>query len=501
MRYVLFGLVALLCAVGYSTVEAAPVPTNAQLNTLITALRSDVTKLQADVAALKAAQSPSPSPTPAPTPTPVPTPTPTPPPPSGATQTITYQPTSEDFPNPQRGMQDSYETFWTGHQLGQQWNVTPGETTIRRVITLPLTATIPASFLTALDADGANWIRNGVTVDLRFLYANNVGEPEPAFTTMLGHQTQLRPFLDKYAHAINLLELGLIGPWGEGHSVTAAGWTDVFNGSSFPQTTQLLRGWWASKAGPVSLRYAWQAQAIYAQLTTAEQTRMAFNNDQFLAGDLGEPDHGGTFKGSWTSTAEIDAQKAWLATFTQTHQMRAESDWPKDGGIGEYAQAHVDDDGFARYHVDTWRDIRGLINTFSVTKQAEIRRRLGYRLVLNSATLPQALTRGQQASVSLVLTNEGYAPPRRSRPAYIAINGVLAPLVGVDASAWAPGQRTVTATFTVPAGAASGPLALVLPDPHPALQAPAYSIRLANTGLWDATSGRNRLNASVTVTP
>lgn len=443
--------------------------------------------------------SPTPSPTPAPTASPTPVPTATPPP---LTQTVTYTSTLLDFPNPGRGMQDSYETYWTGHALGAQWNTAPGETTIRRVITLPLTeGAIPASFLNSLDADGANWIRNGVSVDLRFLYANDIGQPEPSFAAMLRHQQQLVPFLTKYAHVINLLELGMVGPWGEGHSVTAAGWTDVFSGSSFPQTLQLLRGWWASGVRSVSLRYAWQAMAIWPNLTVAEQARLAFNSDQFLAGNAGEPDHGGTFKGSWTNTAEIDAQKAWLQQFTATHQMRCESDWPKDGTYGRYAQAHVDDDGFARYHCSTERDIRGLLpSTFSAAKQAEIKNRLGYRIRLDSATLPLTVSSGQTVALTLAFTNEGYARPSHARPVNLMFGNVAAP-INLDVQAIGPGPYSAVTTVTVPTLAAGTyALSLVMPDAAPVLQFDArYSIRLANNGLWDVATGRNRLNANVTV--
>ena len=43
-------------------------------------------------------------------------------------------------------------------------------------------------------------------------------------------------------------------------------------------------------------------------------------------------------------------------------------------------------------------------------------------------------------------------------------------------------------------------LSLALPDPEPALHdRPEYAIRLANSGLWDATSGANSLKQSVVV--
>lgn len=443
-----------------------------------------------------------------PIPGPITPPPPPPPPPPSATQTQTYTVNPAEVPGPGRGMQDSYETYWTGHALGAPWNVTPGERAIRRVIGLPVTeGNLSAAFLADLDKDGANWIRNGVCADLRFVYAQNPGWPEPSFAAMLRHAAQLRPFLNKYSHVINLLELGMLGPWGEGHSITAAGWTDPFdNGSAWPQTLQLVRAWMASTVRLVSVRYAWQLQWLAGQLTAAELMRLAHNNDQFLAGYLNEPDHGGTFRGSWDwPHQQIDDQKTWLAAFLDTHHFRAESDWPKDGTFGEYARAHIDDDGPERYNATTWRDIRGLLRlTFDDAKIAEIERRMGYRLYLQKFTYPTSAQRGQAISLIFDVVNEGYARPSHSRPVYVTFNGVPSLLAGIDtdAQAWGPGgsTRTVRATCVVPANATSGPLAMWLPDKAASLQQdPRYSIRLANAGMWDPTTGRNNLGATVTV--
>jgi Domain of unknown function (DUF4832) len=75
----------------------------------------------------------------------------------------------------------------------------------------------------------------------------------------------------------------------------------------------------------------------------------------------------------------------------------------------------------------------------------------------------------------------------------------------VDVRRWEAGETTtVKALVRMPASVAAGTykLALWLPDEVPALQADArYAIRLANDGLWDATTGDNLLSEKLVVDP
>ena len=74
-----------------------------------------------------------------------------------------------------------------------------------------------------------------------------------------------------------------------------------------------------------------------------------------------------------------------------------------------------------------------------------------------------------------------------------------------DPRAWLPNGAvaTINEQLTIPSSVPTGTyqLYLHLPDRYPSLASnPAYAVRLANTGLWDATTGMNALNASVVVT-
>ena len=64
-----------------------------------------------------------------------------------------------------------------------------------------------------------------------------------------------------------------------------------------------------------------------------------------------------------------------------------------------------------------------------------------------------------------------------------------------DVRTWQPGRKiTLSVRFTAPPGTGPVALALSLPDPSALIAAnPAYAIRLANTGTWDAARGWNTL--------
>ncbi|MEM6270977.1 MAG: DUF4832 domain-containing protein [Bacteroidota bacterium] len=130
-----------------------------------------------------------------------------------------------------------------------------------------------------------------------------------------------------------------------------------------------------------------------------------------------------------------------------------------------------------------------------------IAERLGYRLALRQAALPDAVRPGGRARVSLTLENTGFAAPFRARTVYLVLRDSAGarwtlPLNQVDPRRWWPGRHTMTARIAWPAQAAPGiaTLSLWLPDASPSLAArPAYAIRLANQGTWRRAFGDNVL--------
>jgi hypothetical protein len=137
----------------------------------------------------------------------------------------------------------------------------------------------------------------------------------------------------------------------------------------------------------------------------------------------------------------------------------------------------------------------------------EMARRLGYRLRLVKADLPEIAALGGRIKGSLSLVNDGFAAPYNPRPVELVLMGRSGKAYRIplkaDPRRWMPGENVeVDFDEALPAGlpAASYYYFLNFPDPAPALSArPEYSIRLADLGLWQPQSGFNWLKTYVTV--
>lgn len=132
---------------------------------------------------------------------------------------------------------------------------------------------------------------------------------------------------------------------------------------------------------------------------------------------------------------------------------------------------------------------------------------LGYRLQLTDATLPAALVLGGSAHVTIGIDNVGWASPINPRPVLLTLASasghVTAVRLDADPRAWKAGQHVVLdEDVAVPADLPAGEYTpgLWLPDRAEALRAdPAYSIRLADLGTWDAGTGINAFPRTVHV--
>jgi hypothetical protein len=139
---------------------------------------------------------------------------------------------------------------------------------------------------------------------------------------------------------------------------------------------------------------------------------------------------------------------------------------------------------------------------------SEISRRLGYRLRLTQAQLPEGLKPGDSFSARFTFYNEGFAAPYNPRGLELVLrhksSGSLTRFnLSADPRRWMPGQsQQVELQATLPSNLPAGAYEalLNLPDPKPNLNArPEYAIRLANQGTWESGTGLNRLLHSVSV--
>ena len=411
--------------------------------------------------------------------------------------TRTFTPAQQDLINPERGFYMPVELFGASDLNEVR---AAGYTLSRAYARLDewRDTDLPQSFLDALDKSLDAVRATGIKIILRFAY--NFGpypdsEPDASKTQMLRHLAQLKPVLHKHADVIAWMEAGFIGAWGEWHTSTHGIDTDM--AAKREIVTGLLDALPASRM--IQLRYPADITRLMGDpLTPAEaftdtaKARIGHHNDCFLASD----DDWGTYNRESASTKEAD--QAYLAQSTRFTPMGGEtcnpnpprSDCPTT--LQEMTLLHFSSINL-NYHPDVvegWRK-QGCFD--------EIRSRLGYRLALTEAELPEAARAGENVPISITLENTGFAAPINPRDVVMVLDGparITQTLEHADPRRWEPGTHTITATLQIPATLQPGDyrLALWLPDPAPALHDdPRYAIRLNNEGVWDEAAGFNVL--------
>jgi hypothetical protein len=139
--------------------------------------------------------------------------------------------------------------------------------------------------------------------------------------------------------------------------------------------------------------------------------------------------------------------------------------------------------------------------------------KMGYRYRLVTGNYPTQLARGDTITASFSMANDGWGRAFNPRGVELVLkpvaggsNIVITHDAGFGNRRWLPGPgqtSNLSISGTIPLGSATGAytLHLNLHDPMSSLRDnPLYSIRLANVGLWDATTGFNSLDATVTIT-
>jgi len=438
--------------------------------------------------------------------------------------TVSFSTVSEDFRNPERGFFYGYLGL-TDSEGSYAWLTNaqddlPGYTLAGVLVRLDLyrSTALPQSKLTEL-SNALGRIRSaGLKVVLRFEYWDS-GSPVPGDSSpgdateaaILGHIRQLAPLLQANADVIAMMHAGFVGPWGEWHHATTnlTNNTDPFQATTAERNIldALLAALPSSRM--VQLRYPAHKMAFYgsAPLSAAQafsgsnSARVGHHNDCYFA----------SFNDFYTYPEEpavIASQKAYVAAETLYTPHGGETCNPDparircDVVLPEMAALHTSNLN-RQYNtsiLSSWKS-NGCF--------AEVSRRMGYRFELVTASHTSQVSPGGLLDLSIRLRNTGFAALFNPRPVFVVLDQgstrYAARLTSVDPRRWAAGaEATVSTRLRLPAGAPTGTyrLSLWLPDEAEALRVnPAYSIRLANAGTWDAAAGLNVLIPSLNVSP
>lgn len=478
---------------------------------------------------------------------------------------ITYTESDADFPNPERGFYRYSETRTSnftpldadelqGYRNPQQTSSANYEVVSTLVFRYYILdnfqdAPISATILSAMDADMDAVRAAGVKIIPRFVYTvtSTSGDCPEGFicppygdapkAVVLNHIQQLAPFFQQHADVIACVQMGFIGTWGEqyysdyfgdpsgnggqDYRLTDANWQDRLEVlqallEAVPEDRMVQ-----VRYPQIKQRYVYGVDASIdsAPLSEAEaftgtdKARIGVHNDCFLSGpnDIGTYEDYGNDSSPRTSNAAVvntlrnymkeEGQYVVVGGETCSDDYSPQNDC-ESAGIAqqEFADMHY---SYLNAHYNNavnndWQDGGCMEN---------IKRNLGYRLVLKEATLPDQTFRGTQTNLSISLENKGYASPFNPRPLLLILrhvaNGAVVPVpIEQDVRTWHSGAIQLNAQVLIPPDMPVGEyeLLLHLPDAYHSLaDRPEYCIRFANDEVWEAVTGYNRLKHMVQV--
>lgn len=367
---------------------------------------------------------------------------------------------------------------------------------------------------TFLDVVGKNMqaLRDGGSkCTLRFAYTNSMNEkaqPWDAPVELVHHHIeQLKPVLQEYGDVIFIMESGFVGAWGEWYYTTNFGFRPQTPEDYEPRRKLLEAQLDALPSDRmICIRYPRAKMTMFGlelkdTLTVKEAyngtplARIAGHNDCFVS----SPDDVGTYHAP-------EEREFW----------KAETKYLVMGGetcrVSPYGECRNTIEQMENYH---WTYLNQDYNKSILQGwkdndcYAEVERRLGYRLVLSEAYFSPRAAKKKSYEVVMKIRNAGFAAPVNPRNVELVFadkadsSKRFKVKLREDPRYWfAGGEYTVHAVFQLPEELKRGSsydIFLNLPDPKPMLaDRPEYSIRLANTGVWESATGFNRIH-SVTI--
>ncbi len=339
----------------------------------------------------------------------------------------------------------------------------------------------------------------GMKCQLRFAYSESIGEPDAPLNIILEHIAQLKPILIANCDVIAVMQAGFIGAWGEWHSST----------NGLDNTADRRKILFAElnalpKVRMIQVRtpyYVWGIFNRTTPITRAEAfngsnySRVGQHNDCFLAN---RNDYG-TYVDTTRGENYIAKDCLYVPMGGETCHVSKYCE--RGNALCQMNRLHWSllNSSWNPALCQIWEK-EGCLD--------EVKRRLGYRFELLSGTYDTSLSPGSPFHYTIRLTNLGFASLFNPRDVEIILQGNsegdrYVTSLPIDPRFWQPGDTVdVSGEIGIPSKMPTGKYSLYLniPDPAPRLHfRPAYSIRLANKGVWKSSTGYNSLNATVDI--
>lgn len=425
-------------------------------------------------------------------------------------ESVVYTASDEIFPNPERGFYAPAEiTKADGREISQQ-SFTAARLQGRSLYLLEFYLTdyvatdIAEDYLQTIRIKFQSLRKGGAKCILRFCYSNGFDEKDKPWDAtpeqVIRHIAQLKPIIQEYYDVIMVVQAGFIGSWGEWY------YTENFkdNATRKAVVDALLDA--VPEDRQIELRTPAYKMKLYGlsladTLTLAEshkpttKARLAGHNDCYLSsqndvGTYGSP----VDRQFWQAETLYTIMGGESCEFTA--YCHCESSGNYNGAIKDMELYHLTYLN-ASYHpsvLKRWRD-EGCMD--------EVKKRLGYRYVLEEGKFTKEPEAGKPFEIKLTLRNVGFAPAQNPRDAILVLTDATGKVVKTwplnsDPRYWMPGKETsIEQIITLPEGIAGEmTLHLNLPDPCKTIHDnPFFSIRLANEDTWDENTGYNRLHS------
>ena len=458
-----------------------------------------------------------------------------------ASNTILYTSDTSSFPNPERGMysqlafsNDEAHNYTAQDLIGVRQSYNISTFRVYYFIDSYITTPFPQSFLDKLNDDATKFRQAGLKFMPTFTYVPDGGTTDASVAQILTHIDQITPFLQLNSDVIAAVYAGFVGDFGEWHDSLAGnlGTGISTNSNSQAIVNKLLTALPNSRS--ILLRYPLAKRqitndALPISVTNAfdrsKKSRIGHQNDSLMSGvaDRGTYD----FDQNGAFALDIEGNRSYVNTDGAFVPNSGES-----GDLADltYQNCNAARPALAALHQDFIHDknyypgdgsfdygpATGGKYPLTATLQSEgcfeeVAQKLGYRIRLIDSTINNTLVQNSNLSVNLRIKNDGYASPFNTRNLEVVLRNITtgtnyrvnALSTATDPRLWFPEKGEFlldlnASLINIPAGNYS--VLLNLPDPEPNLNNRAdYSIRFANTNMWEPSTGFNNLQQTLII--
>lgn len=410
---------------------------------------------------------------------------------------------TSDFPNPERGfyrwISPGYLDQWTQSDATDAYN--NGYRLVLARVNLEdykNTDTLPAAYIAQLNTALGYARAAGVKVILRAVYNYPKSETDltagdAELSRIKTHIAQLTPTFQNNADVIAFVQAGFVGVWGEWHS-SKNGFDDETPGASNWAEVKDALVAAIPDSRFIQFRYpkhlmSWVPQSALPTVAGAIQNkfRFGFHNDCFLSGvaDIG------TYSDDPTIRSQERTYADRLGDVGPVGGETCDSRW-SETAVRRSTCADILGEGakynFTYLNIGYWRpEFHDMWEANGC--MADVRRKMGYRFALASASHPDALSRGATLDLNFSVVNSGWARLFNEHPIQIILQNtstnayVRLATTGADPRAWVPGSTAANASVaaTVPTNLPTGQYRVLIALVDRSLPTnPKFAIRFAN---------------------